>query len=313
MEREIPDKNPKNLKEYQSEYSDSDDSFQDKIEPLETMEDEYLEDEEYSDEDISDEDLDTPPPSPVKKAKATKSTKTPKLADADECLKLTNLDYSVLIGGSSNSGKTQLMLNLIHKNARMFSKIILISDSWTTQPELKKLLPKNNYWSFETCKDKLEKLMSEQKKSDPIPRVLLIFDDIIGKVNLNNDKVFKQLISQARHQRLYLWFLVQHVSSVIGPGFRSNVKKVYITKLRRTSLEPIYDFVSGFDSKQEFFEFMERNCRNYNAILIDDNNYNKTRNVSVFNPGLAPMIKIRNKKISNKIKPNKNRNALSQH
>ena len=149
----------------------------------------------------------------------------------------------VLICGSSGSGKTSLLVNLISKKGKLngyrqsfrrcFHKIILCSPSLGT---LKKDLavPRNQrYEDFNTCMDEIEGHLDESvvkgDQDDERKFNLLILDDVASalKQSRHNEMLLTRLLQNRRHRNLTCIIIVQKWT-MIPTGIRSNANVIFL-------------------------------------------------------------------------------------
>lgn len=152
----------------------------------------------------------------------------------------------ILICGSSGSGKTSLLVNLISKTGskngykqsfrKCFHKIILCSPSvQTLKKNVFKIPDDQKYEDFHQCMNDLEGHlrasvlqgeMDDEKKFN-----LLILDDVAAALRQDryNEVLLTQLLQNRRHKNLTTIIVVQKWT-MLPTGIRSNANVVFLFK-----------------------------------------------------------------------------------
>jgi hypothetical protein len=107
------------------------------------------------------------------------------LSPVEECLEVDQFGVSIL-AGMTESGKTNLVKQIIRYNSQNYHKIYLICSTIDPQSEYD-CLPKQAVLPL--SEESIEKMLEQQKKK-PNQRVSLIFDDVLGKILFQNSNLF---------------------------------------------------------------------------------------------------------------------------
>lgn len=125
---------------------------------------------------------------------------------------------SVIFNGSSNSGKTTLLMNLLTRpefHAGYFDTIHLFSPTGGSDDLFKKLkIPKKNI-HIDMDPAKLEKIMEKQnhiietRGIEKAPKLLLIYEDVQGNAKFMSTKAFLRSFIANRHFGMSTWLCGQ--------------------------------------------------------------------------------------------------------
>lgn len=156
----------------------------------------------------------------IKKIESKKKSKIPKNNNADI---IPEHPFRLGVVGSSGSGKTNLIINLLleHKFYAgyfhfiyLFSSTYYADDSWDAiKPEYKGLEDELVFDEFD--EEKLaeifnnQKTIVEKKGVHKAPRVLMIFDDIITDAAVQQSPMLKVLFTRGRHNSISIIASVQ--------------------------------------------------------------------------------------------------------
>lgn len=139
----------------------------------------------------------------------------------------------ILISGSSGSGKTTTLLNIMNKKngyGSVFKKahIILFSGTYGLDKKLLEnldLLQSNIFTEFKesVILDIFQQQRGIQRMhgADKLDDVLIIFEDLASQNVFKNDRVFKKLAYEGRHLRISFIILTQKYNE-IGTSIRRN-------------------------------------------------------------------------------------------
>jgi len=149
----------------------------------------------------------------------------------------------ILICGSSGSGKTSLLVNLISKKGkkngykqsfrRCFHKIILCSPSLSTLKKELLVPEKQKYTDFNTCMDELEQHLEDSKekakRDDEKKFNLLILDDVASQLreSRHNETKLTSMLQNRRHNNLTTLIIVQKWT-MLPTGIRSNANVIFL-------------------------------------------------------------------------------------
>lgn len=198
--------------------------------------------------------------------------------------------FCVNINGSANSGKTNLLINVLQhgkcpktKKKRNLEKCF--DNIFVVSPNLKSL--KKNIFedleddflytdlndfleNYEDVIEKHRKMIADEDDTDFQPETLCIFDDIGNHIRGDgNAKKFKDLITNRRHDHISIINLTQRIIQ-IDPTVRENLSAFitfYLTN--RSSEDFIFNEYTKFDKKdkRKFFDMVFND--KYDFLMID--------------------------------------------
>lgn len=171
-----------------------------------------------------------------------------------------------LIVGSSNSGKTNLMLTLLeHPNGVRFENVYIYSKS-LTQPKYaylrKLLLPIKEIGYFEYENDDCIIPPNDIKSNS-----IIIFDDI----PCQNQSVIRDYFTLGRHKNTDCFLIFQGYSSIFKRLIRENSNLIILFKQDSTSLKHIYNDHCMMDMSFDQFKEICTYCwkEPYGFMVID--------------------------------------------
>lgn len=173
-----------------------------------------------------------------------------------------------LIVGSSGSGKTNLMLNLLqHRNGLRYDNVYLISKS-LFQPKyenLKKVfdfVPEVGYY----CYDCIEEVPDPDKCK---PNSIIIFDDV-SSTNEANAKL-RAYFSTSRHRNNSTFLLVQSYSRIPKLLIRDNSNFIILFKQDALNVHHTYQDYLASDLQHKRFQEVCSYCWKdpYGFLVID--------------------------------------------
>lgn len=164
-----------------------------------------------------------------------------------------------LMVGSSGSGKTNLLLNLIYNQNGIFFQNLYVFSKSIEQPayvelrkkyvDAEKKLNKSVAYFFNNCED-LPPLEECKKNS------LVVFDDCL----MENQDVIKNYFIRGRHKKLSCVYLSQSYGKVDMQVIRNNVNLLCVFKQNKHYTKRIYDDFVGSDMTFNEFENMCKTC-----------------------------------------------------
>jgi len=141
------------------------------------------------------------------------------------------LSMNCIITSKTNSGKSVLLRNLCYDLRDRYSEVFVFSLTAHLQPDLFNFVPEDNIinrWDEALLNDIFkaqEKItLTELNKGtdkDKIPRILIIYDDLISEPEVKKSKVLKKLFVLGRHAAVSQIFLTQSFTAV-DPVLRKN-------------------------------------------------------------------------------------------
>ncbi len=140
-------------------------------------------------------------------------------------------NFCITMTAKRNSGKSVLLKDLCHKIKKWYSQVYVFSLTAALQPDLFDFVKKENIING-FSEEKLEALWKSQdaevtrlkkmkKDPDDIPKILIIFDDIIASPLVRNSKMLKNIFVAGRHLHFASFFLTQGFKA-IPPILRVN-------------------------------------------------------------------------------------------
>src|SRR5579875_1802881 len=127
----------------------------------------------------------------------------------DDALKL-GFPATILICGSTKTGKSELMKNIIYKNYKQFNRIFLLCP-----------FAKNEFYNFIPDKYKIEDpsdadltLIYNDCQNNPNISTLIIADDCISKINFERGVASKIITATGRHINLSLIIVMQYLNNI---------------------------------------------------------------------------------------------------
>lgn len=202
-----------------------------------------------------------------------------------------NFPCNILISGGTNSGKTNVLLHIVQRNATQFNKIIALCPTASVNKDNQYgFLPKGSLFTNVNVQ-LIEKIFEYQKKHKN-EKLLLILDDIIGVLDLQKAPIIQLLFTQSRHWNISLVVLTQNLKAC-SPCVRSNSRYLFITSLKEHSMKSAFELSNNsFPSFNMFKVFMNKMLKNYQCVRISLASYNEDRDYSVFKPPIASKFKI---------------------
>lgn len=160
-----------------------------------------------------------------------------------------------LLIGPSNSGKTNLMINLIeHEHGLKFENVYVYSKS-LYQPKykyLEKLLHSIRgigYYAFSASDDILQPSVAK-------PNSIFIFDDVA----CGNQNVIREYFSMGRHNNIDCFYLCQTYAKIPKHLIRDNANCLILFKQDELNLKHIYNDHVGSDMTFDNFKLMCSKC-----------------------------------------------------
>ena len=188
--------------------------------------------------------------------------------DIDDALKL-EFPSTILICGSTKTGKSELMKNIIYKNYKKFNRIYLLCP-----------FAKDKFYDFIPDKYKIEDpsdadltLIYKDCQENPNINTLIIADDCISKINFERGAASKIISATGRHINLSLIIVMQYLNN-ISPIVRDNATYLFITKLKSHCIDSVYKLTSCFNSKTECKKFLDAACKDFNVVRFNLTGYN---------------------------------------
>jgi len=180
--------------------------------------------------------------------------------------------FRMLVCGSSGSGKTNLITNLIKKYNNYFNDIYVITptydidNTWDQVKGVSAVMREYNDNDFTNFLEERKKLIEEKGKENT--KLLLVCDDLAGILK-RNSKV-KEAFFRGRHYNLSILLATQSLREMPRP-IRVNCSQVILFNIQnKTELKIIQDeYSSGLD-KDTFMEIYNTATEpKYGFLTID--------------------------------------------
>ena len=172
---------------------------------------------------------------------------------------------------SKGSGKTNLVLFLLNKYVLHKSIDSLVIFCGSADESYNKYFDEDlicrNY-----SNEKLENLLTKQRKLNDDSKLVIVFDDIVGdkKVNFQYNNSIESLLTIHRHDNVSLILSVQ--SQSLGSIFREQSDYIYLLrpKFYGQTIENIYNVVGAGIEKKKFVNMLKEIFKvNYTILLYD--------------------------------------------
>ena len=191
---------------------------------------------------------------------------------------------SVLLVGSTRSGKTTVLQNLMlskHMYKDFFDFRFLFSETAKLDDSFKKLKIKKNH-IFDEEKDmieKLEEIVSAQKANienkgvNNSPKILLIFEDATTNEKLLKNTTFKSLFTLGRHLNIMVIVMIHKYKSLNRVCRLNSMNIIFFRASGDETDQLVDDFTPPGYSKKEFKAIVEYatapdNKSEYNFLYI---------------------------------------------
>lgn len=201
---------------------------------------------------------------------------------------LANIKFpcNIIIAGQTDTGKTNLVKLLVRKYATTFNRIILLSPTANLQGVN---FLQEKFIIKDVTPGKVEKIISEQEKNRKW-KTLLIFDDCIGSMSFKNSSVFDKLASSGRHYNTTIIHIVQDLNK-LSPCIRDNSKYLFITLCKEHQLKTCFQLSTGFESFNQFKDYMKSHCKNYQIVRFNLSGDSETPHLT-FKSEVSPKFRI---------------------
>lgn len=201
---------------------------------------------------------------------------------------ISNMKFpsNIILAGQTDTGKSELVKNMVYHYALKFNRIYLFSPTANLQGQ--NFLPRE-YIISDVTPQKVENIVKQQI-NNKIYKTLMIFDDCIGSVNFRNSNIFDKLASSGRHYNCSSIHIVQDLNK-LSPCIRNNSKYLYTTLCKEHQLKTIFELSSGFSSFSEFKLFMKDSCKKFQCVRFNLSGETDIAHL-VFSMKLSPKFKI---------------------
>ena len=139
--------------------------------------------------------------------------------------------FNCIITSKTNSGKSVLLNDIVFQIKDWYSAIYVFSMTSYLQPDLFNYAPKENIingfcenalsdiWNKQ--EEMVMKLKTTKTREENIPKILILYDDLISDPNVRNSPMLKRMFVAGRHCKISQIFLTQSFTA-IPPVLRKN-------------------------------------------------------------------------------------------
>jgi hypothetical protein len=186
------------------------------------------------------------------------------------------------IVGSSGSGKTNFLLNLLSRDCfykNYFNSILVVSPTALHLDETYKSLklPDHNYYEpktevLETLMEIMEERIEDAGGKHKAPKVLLILDDIVSYKKFCNSAILLKFAVMSRHWNISMVILSQAYHR-IPKSVRLQMSSIVYFKGSNRELDVLADDFGapGYTHKQFKQKISEATNERYSFVFIDTN------------------------------------------
>lgn len=201
----------------------------------------------------------------------------------ETCEHLT-LDAGVgLIVGSTGSGKTQLIMDILargmlHRDGPIWHKIIFMSTTADIQPQYFSGFPERDIFTnpdeFEGVLSGLLDFQKSQKISGVCKPVCVVFDDVIGcmsgKTGQSFGRMFAQFVTKGRLVGVFIFVLTQYLKdhTFSNTTVRSNINFIAGTGLSDANEEKFIEILGEGKEKGKSIVKIS-SAENYRFVIKD--------------------------------------------
>lgn len=186
------------------------------------------------------------------------------------------LPCNIILVGMTKSGKTHLLKCLMALHCDFFNYgVCFSSTSFNNDYEF---LP-DEYVYEDYQEEIVVNIMKNQRnfieqykqgKIKRIPEAFIIIDDQLGLLELHKKRnLFDILFAKSRHLHISIFLSIQ-TCAYLSTTIRANSMYVFITVIKNSSIKMMYDVSRGFNSENEFRDYLDKNCVDYRVIMFDN-------------------------------------------
>lgn len=179
----------------------------------------------------------------------------------------------ILILGPPMSGKTHLikyMITDLFKNKKLDYGLVFCKTSFNNSYNF---LPEkyiHNDYNEEVIKNLL-RIQIQQKENGNSKKAFIIFDDVLGSINLNSNFI-TELFTEYRHYNLTILFATQYLLKI--PPLIRECQNNFIClggNTDKTMKSVFENFMQDFKDYKTCREFILKYTKDYNYILVKKN------------------------------------------
>ena len=203
-------------------------------------------------------------------------------------------DASFLITGKRRSGKSVLILNLLHllTNKYQYDFIMLISDTAKDNKKcvFKELIDKSMIFTSEQMDDKINKVLKYQdsniKKDKDIYGIIILDDINLTKISQGS---LQKCFSLGRHKNLCIILSCQYPKKVVDNVIRSNSDVILCSKLNMAGIDSIFECINCPISRTKFYKFVNKNTKNHHFIMY--NSFDEDDDIKIIKGEMIKLVK----------------------
>ena len=179
-----------------------------------------------------------------------------------------------ILSAKPGSGKSSLIKFELYKGAvnKKYDYAIIFTKN--IDDDYDKIIDeKFIYYNF-TDKDfaKILKYQQENNNNQDGPKLLLIFDDVIGSIDFNS-KLMTILVTRYRHFNIGVVFSTQYIIRIPSTIRECASKSFIFYQETKNSIKACYDsYGQSFGSLTKFREYLLKNTDNYQFIVVNGKN-----------------------------------------
>lgn len=191
-------------------------------------------------------------------------------------------NFSMAIVAKRNTGKSVLMKDLCSKIKGWYDNVFVFSQSAHLQPDLFDYVPKENIFNGfdeeklnEIWNNQHDKIMRLKKAGiKKLPKVLMLFDDIIGDPRVRSSKILNDFFIMGRHLHFGVMIITQEMGGKGG-----------LPKVVRTNLDCAIAFFlnSEYDRKLFIEQYLSTKNKQIGEKLFDKICHQKYQCVVILN------------------------------
>ena len=188
----------------------------------------------------------------------------------EEFVRSVSLPFAMVVASKRNSGKTQLVSQLIDQFVRqgkvwlpvVYSATAHLNDDY-------KFLPKRLVRPFDPAH--LRDLMKRQADTPKEQRkpMLLVLDDLLSDNRATGNQDILYAYAMGRHINIHPILISQQANKILTPTVRNNADYFLLSRLNRQQLGEVWESIC-FLEKGEFIRFVELANKDYTFVAIDN-------------------------------------------
>lgn len=212
-----------------------------------------------------------------------------------------------LVVGGTGSGKTQFLIDLLHRGMLMeggpkWAKVIILSPTAKLQRVYSAFPERDVHTEPEEFGEVLDFIFQHQKAQEVHQPICVILDDVVGTMRGKRDELFidkfTQLVTGGRHLQIFVLVLTQYIKDRVfaSTTVRGNLNFIAAPNIDGANRE---EFLKLMGIKGDGGDRIVDTAwqENYRFVVVDKspNSKNPTKRISFvkINPALTPRLSIR--------------------